>query len=333
MLPMTALAEEKYEDNTGWYGTLKVGGTNLLNGPDFDWTIDDQPFDGDLRSPWGFSAEGGVGYDWGAWRAEVTYKYRWFNNNELDIDSGNNRFSKALGSSVGSSNFQSLLARLNYDFESDSSNITPTIGAQLGVVCVTTPDIKITVNDPSGSDYKVRQSGSQGCGLGWGGNAGLLYKISENLNGLVDVAYVQGAFSVKTGSKKITRTLTLKNEAYTLRDFVGNRTIGVSTCFQRRQGGLSLAGCFDETVVPEETYTREIEIMDGGMTYTPYNGLNVMVGLQYFFGRKNKPQEVEEVVVEEVEVEVVVQEEYIPEPVLETELEIPQQNAPIRALW
>ena len=332
VLPLSAAAEEKYEDNTGWYGTLKVGGTSLLDGPDFDWTVDDQSFNGDLGSPWGFSAEGGAGYDWGAWRAELTYKYRWFNNNDLSFDSGNNRFGTLLGSSVGSSSFQSLLARLNYDFESDSSNLTPTIGAQLGVVCVTTPDVKITVNDPAGR-YKVKQSGSQGCGLGWGGNAGFLYKISERLNGLVDVAYVQGAFSVKTGSKKVTRTLTLKNESYTLRDFIGNRTIAGSTCDARKAAGLSLVSCFDETIVPEETYTRDIEIMDGGMTYTPYNGLNVMVGLQYFFGRKNKPQQVEEVVVEEVQEEVVVEEEYIPEPVFEAEPKTPQQNSPIRALW
>jgi len=313
-LPLAAASEENYEDNTGWYGTLKVGGTNLLNGPEFDSTIDGQSFNGDLGSPWGFSAEGGAGYDWGAWRAEVTYKYRWFNNDELNMDSGNNRFSKVVERSVGSSNFQSLLARLNYDFESDSSNLTPTIGAQLGAVCVTTPDVKVTLNAPGGR-YKVKQNGKQACGLGWGGNVGLLYKFSESLNGIFDVAYVQGAFSVKTGSKKVTRTLTLQNEAYVLSDFIASRNIGGSTCAQRRAAGLSIGGCFDVTEVPSETYTRDIEIVDGGMTYAPYNGLNVMVGLQYFFGRKNKPQDVEEVVVEEVVIE---------EEVKET---------PVRGLW
>ena len=336
--PLASVAEEKVEDNTGWYGTLKIGGTNLLEGPEFDWTIDGKSYDGDLNNPWGFSAQAGVGYDWGKIRLELAYKYSWFNNNDLSIDQ-RNKYGNIIYRSVGDSSLQSLLARLNYDFKiSESSRFTPTVGVQGGLVCANSPDVSATIRDSRGS-YKVKADGKQSCGFGYGANAGLLYKIAENLNGLMDISYVYGGQTVETGSRKVTRYIEITQKGEVLRDFRPNRVVGGTACILRRQLNLGmLDDCTDVTVLPDTTNIQKITVKDRGMNYSPFNGLNLMIGLQYFFGGKNNSEPKKVIVNDSIPADSVV----VPEPVLqpspEPEVETLQPNisvpnTPIRALW
>jgi opacity protein-like surface antigen len=160
----------------GWYLTIGAGyqhpSDQSISTPLIDQ--DFSPFTVNLGG--GFSGDLGVGYDFGVWRAELTYGYSRASLNGL---SAGNAFTNNVSGAI---NKNDVLASLYYDFE-NNSRWTPYIGGGIGYTNLSTPSFTL--------DGIPTNSVNKGL-FGWQGKIGVSYAMSYNSDIYVEGVY-QGA--------------------------------------------------------------------------------------------------------------------------------------------
>ena len=165
-----------YEQAPGWYLTVGAGAA---------WPSDigfrtrnfNDNVDGNLQFGGGFSVDGGVGYDFGAIRTELTYGYTAASLNKVSASGFNPGAS-------GIINKNDVFASAYWDIVS-KGRWTPYIGGGLGYTNLSTPSFTV-------GNFR---SGSNNRGLfGWQAKVGVSYAASYN----VDV-YAEGTYSGTEG--------------------------------------------------------------------------------------------------------------------------------------
>ena len=319
--PVVASEKEENQPKKGWYFNFSAG-TTVLFGSDVDLNVGGRDYSGSLSNDWGGAVEGGVGYDFGEWSADVIYKYRWFDNEDFSFNG--NRFGANLANvSVGNSDWQTLLLGIYKDFQAKDSKFFFKLGPVAGLGCYNSPDVTakytfVRADSTLSRKVKVKAKGSNTCSFTWGGKAGVGYEINPNWDAMFDVMWVSqtGASTTSGGKKKrvsysITEPVEVSRNVFN--PFVDN---GQGTqCGTAQELGVGVTpACFPATLVTRDqttTYVRDINVKS--LQYSPAQGLNLMLGLRYTFGSKPKPEP--KVVVEEV--------------VIEEEV----QETPVRGLW
>ena len=169
---------------TGFYVTAGAGYSWPSNW-NFQDNIEDANFNGHNKMVGGFSADGGIGYDFGAIRTELTYVYgrssldKVHASGEVDGEEFSGTSSRASGNLNQNSVFVS--AYLDIPF----GKWVPYIGGGLGYTNLSTPSF--TINDTRFG------SGNQGA-LGWQGKLGLAYAVNWNLD-----IYAEGVYAGASG--------------------------------------------------------------------------------------------------------------------------------------
>ena len=169
---------------TGFYITAGAGYTWPGNW-NFQDNVDFANFNGHTDLVGGFGADGGIGYDFGAIRTELTYVYGRSSldgvhvSGEVDGMEFNGNSDRASGNLNQNSVFVS--AYLDIPF----GPWVPYIGGGLGYTNLSTPSF--TINDTRFS------SGNQGA-LGWQAKLGLAYAVNWNLD-----IYAEGVYSGASG--------------------------------------------------------------------------------------------------------------------------------------
>jgi len=174
----TTVEVVEVESVNGWY--LTVGAGAVWPGNQNYWantaplSARSQPR-GTLELNGGFSIDGGIGYDFGAIRTELTYGY--------SAPSVNNAVSHDLSrtfSAGGKINKNDIMASVYWDVL-PFSRFTPYIGGGIGYSNLSTPSFNV------GSYY----SGSNNKGLfGWQAKAGISYAMAYNWD-----VYAEATFS------------------------------------------------------------------------------------------------------------------------------------------
>ena len=311
--PVLASEKEENQLKKGWYFHLGGGGT-YITGTDADWKVDGTEYSGSLDNDWGGAVEGGVGYDFGEWSTDVVYKYRWFNNNDINF-SGNRPGYNLQNVSVGDSSWQTVLLGIYKDFQAKDSKFFFKIGPVAGLGCYDSPDVTakytfVRQDLTRSRKVKVKVDGANECSFAWGGKAGIGYEIDKNWDLTLDAMWVsQSGGSTSSGGKKRTVSYSITEPTEeTAWSLVGTRVVGGSSC--SLIPSPKPAACFDETTTTGETTTTVVRNINvNSMRYSATEGLNLMLGLRYTFGSKPKPDP--KVVVEEV----VIEEEVQPTPV------------------
>jgi opacity protein-like surface antigen len=163
------------ESVNGWYLTVGAGAA---------WPSDidvrtrgfDPNSNGDITFGGGFSADGGIGYDFGAIRAELTYGYTRASLNEVEFN--NNDFG---GSGIINKN--DVFASLYWDIL--PGRWTPYIGGGVGYTNLSTPSFNV--------DGFRTDSGNEGM-FGWQAKVGVSYALAYNWD-----IYVEGTYSGAEG--------------------------------------------------------------------------------------------------------------------------------------
>ncbi|MFN9622477.1 MAG: outer membrane protein [Cyanobacteriota bacterium] len=175
-IPLIGEVGKESGQGTGWYVTVGAGGAWPGNW-DFHDNLDDYNFNGNANLTGGFSVDGGVGYDFGALRTELTYGFSraslhkvHFNNIETFNGSGN-------------VNKNDVLASVYLDIPFGSW--VPYIGGGIGYTNLSTPSYTID-NVRFGSD-------NQGL-FGWQAKLGVAYVMNWNTD-----IYVEGTYSGASG--------------------------------------------------------------------------------------------------------------------------------------
>ena len=164
------------EQGTGWYLTIGAGAawpssTNVRTS-DFPTNFD---FDADYGG--GFSVDGGIGYDFGAIRTELTYGYTRSSLNEISV----NGFDVDASGIV---NKNDVMGSVYWDIDTNS-RFVPYIGGGLGYSNRSTPSLTI--------DGFRTSSASRGL-FGWQAKAGVAYVVNWNSD-----VYVEGTYSGTSG--------------------------------------------------------------------------------------------------------------------------------------
>ncbi len=173
------------EQGTGWYLTIGAGAawpskTNVRSS-DFPANYGIPNFDFDASYGGGFSVDGGIGYDFGAIRTELTYGYTRSSLNEIGVDLGSIDIETGASGIV---NKNDVMGSVYWDIDTNS-RFVPYIGAGLGYSNRSTPSIAV-------GDLR---SGSISRGLfGWQAKAGVAYVVNWNSD-----VYVEGTYSGTSG--------------------------------------------------------------------------------------------------------------------------------------
>jgi hypothetical protein len=161
---------------TGWYVTVGAGAAWAGNW-DFQDNLDDYNFSGNANLKGGFAIDGGLGYDFGAIRTELTYGFSRASLNKVhfdDIETFN-------GS--GNVNKNDVMASVYLDIPFGSW--VPYVGGGIGYTNLSTPSYTI-------DDIRF---GSDNQGLfGWQAKVGVAYVMSWNTD-----IYVEGTYSGASG--------------------------------------------------------------------------------------------------------------------------------------
>ncbi|MCP9801521.1 porin family protein [Synechococcus sp. RedBA-s] len=177
-----------YQQATGWYLGLGLGAAWPSDTGFRTRNLDNRGFEnvnGDLSFGGGFSGDLAVGYDFGAFRTELSYVYTSSSVNEVSFSADGNTYD--VGAS-GSINKNDIFASGYWDI-STGSRWTPYIGGGLGYTNLSTPRIRISDNGQSAS------TGSANVGLfGWQAKLGVSYGVSE-----VSDVYLEGTYSGASG--------------------------------------------------------------------------------------------------------------------------------------
>jgi len=169
---------------TGFYVTAGAGYSWPGNW-NFQDNVDFANFSGKVELIGGFGADGGIGYDFGPIRTELTYVYA---RSSLDgvtangsID--NREFSGSSDSASGNLNQNSVFASAYLDIP--FGPWVPYIGGGLGYTNLRTPSFTV-------DGYRF-SSGNQGA-LGWQAKLGVAYAVNWNLD-----IYAEGIYSGASG--------------------------------------------------------------------------------------------------------------------------------------
>ena len=174
-IPLVGEVGQESGQGTGWYLTIGAGAA---------WPSDmnvrtrnfDPNFNGDATFGGGFSIDGGLGYDFGAIRTELTYGYTRASLNSANFDNVDVNTSGIINKNdvMGS-------AYLDIPFGS----WVPYLGGGLGYSNLSTPSF--TFGD-------VRTGGGNKGLFGWQAKAGLAYVLSWNTD-----IYVEGTYAGASG--------------------------------------------------------------------------------------------------------------------------------------
>lgn len=177
---------QTYIPLVGEVGTASVQGTGfyLTVGAGAAWASDidvrtrdfDPNINGDITFGGGFSVDGGVGYDFGAIRTELTYGYTRASLNDVEFD--NVKFS-----SSGIINKNDVMASVYLDVPFGAW--VPYLGGGIGYTNLSTPSFNIEGNRSSSSNQGL---------FGWQAKVGVAYAINWNTD-----IYVEGTYSGAEG--------------------------------------------------------------------------------------------------------------------------------------
>lgn len=168
------------ESVNGWYLTVGAGAAwpSAMGWRTSDLFPGDEP-SGDFHFGGGFSVDGGVGYDFGAVRAELTYGYTRASLNEINVNDSDLNFDAS-----GIINKNDVMASLYWDIDT-GSRFTPYLGGGVGYTNLSTPSL----------EAEGYRTGSANKGLfGWQGKVGVSYAMSYNTD-----VYVEGTYSGASG--------------------------------------------------------------------------------------------------------------------------------------
>ena len=175
------------ESVNGWYLTVGAGAVwplsqslNLSNTADWAAISGGAPTPlGSVTANGGFSVDGGIGYDFGAIRTELTYGYSAPSFKSLNITNYN--FSTSVGGKI---NKNDILLSAYWDIL-PFSRFTPYIGGGIGYTNLSTPNVSIAGFN----------AGSANKGLfGWQAKAGVSYALSYKWD-----VYLEGTYSGASG--------------------------------------------------------------------------------------------------------------------------------------
>ncbi|MCS5698140.1 outer membrane beta-barrel protein [Cyanobium sp. FGCU-52] len=176
----TTVEVVEVESVNGWYLTVGAGAAwpTTMGFRTSDVFPGDEP-SGDFSFGGGFSIDGGVGYDFGALRAELTYGYTRSSLNEVNINNSNYNFS---GSGIINKN--DVMGSLYWDIDTNS-RFVPYLGGGIGYTNLSTPSFTV-------DGYRT-DSASRGL-FGWQAKVGVSYIMSYNTD-----VYLEGTYSGASG--------------------------------------------------------------------------------------------------------------------------------------
>ena len=181
-----------YEQGTGFYGTIGIGGT-WAN--DIDGRVNKK--DGtrrrvELETQGGFALDAGVGYDFGPIRTELTYVY-----NRIGVDDITRNKNWDSRSTRGG-NQNGIMASAYWDI-STGTRWTPYIGGGIGWINQSMGNNKLVRTDNGGNVVRRINTGSGSDDLfGWQAKAGVAYGVNWNTDIYAEAVY-QGAESFRAG--------------------------------------------------------------------------------------------------------------------------------------
>jgi opacity protein-like surface antigen len=174
-IPLVGDVGQESGQGTGWYLTIGAGAA---------WPSDmnvrtrnfDPNFNGDATFGGGFSIDGGLGYDFGAIRTELTYGYTRASLNSAQFDNVDVNTS-------GIINKNDVMASAYLDIPFGSW--VPYLGGGLGYSNLSTPSFTFD---------EVRTGGGNKGLFGWQAKAGLAYVLTWNTD-----IYVEGTYAGASG--------------------------------------------------------------------------------------------------------------------------------------
>jgi hypothetical protein len=175
-IPLVGEVGSASGQGTGWYVTVGAGGAWPGNW-DFQDNLDEYNFSGNANLTGGFSVDGGVGYDFGTLRTELTYGFTRASLHKVHFDN----IETFNGS--GNVNKNDVMASVYLDIPFGSW--VPYIGGGIGYTNLSTPSY--TIDD--------MRFGSDNQGLfGWQAKVGVSYVMNWNTD-----IYVEGTYSGASG--------------------------------------------------------------------------------------------------------------------------------------
>jgi hypothetical protein len=175
-IPLIGEVGEASGQGTGWYVTVGAGGAWASNW-DFQDNLADYNFSGNANLTGGFAVDGGVGYDFGVIRTELTYSFARASLHKVHVDD----FETFNGS--GNIDKNDVMASVYLDLP--FGDWVPYIGGGIGYSNLSTPSYTI--------DGERFGSGNEGL-FGWQAKAGVAYVLNWNTD-----VYVEGTYSGASG--------------------------------------------------------------------------------------------------------------------------------------
>lgn len=175
-IPLIGEVGQASGQGTGWYVTVGAGGAWASNW-DFQDNLDNYNFSGNSNLTGGFAVDGGVGYDFGAIRTELTYGFSRASLHKVHVDN----YETLNGSGNVDKNDVMASAYLDLPF----GDWVPYIGGGIGYSNLSTPSYTI--------DGERFSSGNKGL-FGWQAKAGVAYVLNWNTD-----VYVEGTYSGASG--------------------------------------------------------------------------------------------------------------------------------------
>jgi opacity protein-like surface antigen len=180
-----------YEQGTGFYGTIGIGGT-WAN--DIDGRVhkkDGTKRSVELETQGGFALDAGIGYDFGAIRTELTYVY-----NRIGVDdiSRNNNW-KSVRTNGGNQN--GIMASAYWDI-STGTRWTPYIGGGIGWINQSMGNNTLHKTNNGNVVRRINTGSGNDDLFGWQAKAGVAYGVNWNTDIYAEAVY-QGAESFRTG--------------------------------------------------------------------------------------------------------------------------------------
>lgn len=180
-----------YEQGTGFYGTIGIGGSwandvtgnvNRRNKPNRNV---------ELETEGGFSLDAGIGYDFGAFRTELTYVY---NRTAVD-DISRSRNWESTRTNGGNQN--GIMASAYWDINT-GTRWTPYIGGGIGWINQSMGNNTLEKTRNGNVVNRINTGSGSDDLFGWQAKAGVAYGVNWNTDIYAEAVY-QGAESFRAG--------------------------------------------------------------------------------------------------------------------------------------
>lgn len=171
---------EDLGDGKGFYATLGLG-ASWLSDQSTDFL---DPASADYNYGGGFTGDVGIGYDFGALRAEITYAYNRYSTDSLDSSVG------TFDNSGGNVNLNSGYASLYWDLPV-GGRLVPYLGGGIGYT-----NYSFGSGSLDGESYRGSNVGT----FGYQGKVGVAYTVSHQADVFLEGVY-QGGSSFSIGSE------------------------------------------------------------------------------------------------------------------------------------